>query len=65
MDLQADASYRMKPEDFDKVYVRSRTGANVPLSALITTRYVASPKLISPFNGFPAVKISGERLTTL
>jgi multidrug efflux pump len=59
--LQADASYRMRPEDFDKVYVRSRSGANVPLSALITTRYVASPKLITRFNGFPAVKISGSQ----
>jgi len=59
--LQADASYRMKPEDFDKVYVRSRSGANVPLSALITTRYVASPKLITRFNGFPSVKVSGSQ----
>jgi multidrug efflux pump len=59
--LQADANYRMKPDDFDKVYVRSRYGANVPLSALITTRYVASPKLITRFNGFPSVKITGSQ----
>ena len=32
----------------------------VPLSALITTRYVASPKLLTRFNGFPAVKITGN-----
>ena len=51
--LQADAQYRMNPSDFDKVYVRSKTGAKVPLSALITTRYVASPKLVERFNGFP------------
>ncbi len=59
--LQADASYRMNPSDFDKVFIRSKSGANVPLSALITTRYVASPKLISRFNGFPAVKITGSQ----
>ena len=35
--LQADADYRARPEDFDKVYVRSATGAMVPLSTLITT----------------------------
>ncbi|UCF74748.1 MAG: multidrug efflux RND transporter permease subunit [Betaproteobacteria bacterium] len=58
--LQADAEYRVRPEDFDKVYVRSRTGANVPLSSLITTRYVASPKLVTRFNGFPAVKITAN-----
>jgi hydrophobe/amphiphile efflux-1 (HAE1) family protein len=59
--VQADANYRMNPSDFDKVYVRSKSGANVPLSALITTRYVASPKLVTRFNGFPAVKITGSQ----
>jgi multidrug efflux pump len=59
--LQADANYRMNPADFDKVYVRSTAGVNVPLSALITTKYVASPKLVTRFNGFPAVKITGAQ----
>jgi multidrug efflux pump len=57
--LQADGEYRANPEDFNKVYVRSRSGAMVPLAALITVRYVAAPKLIERFNGFPAVKITG------
>jgi len=59
--LQADADYRISPKDFDAVYVRSSSGANVPLSALITTRYVSSPKLVTRFNGFPAVKITGNQ----
>jgi multidrug efflux pump len=59
--LQADANYRMNPSDFNKIYVRSKSGANVPLSALVTTRYVASPKLVTRFNGFPAVKITGAQ----
>ena len=58
--MQGDAQYRAKPEDFDKIFVRSKSGANIPLSALITTRYVASPKLVTRFNGFPAVKITGS-----
>jgi len=58
--LQADAQYRVNPADFQRVYVRSSSGANVPLSSLITTRYVASPKLITRFNGFPAVKLTGN-----
>ena len=58
--IQADADYRARPEDFGKVYVRAANGANIPLSALITTRYVASPKLVTRFNGFPAVKITGN-----
>ena len=59
--VQADAQYRINPDDFRKVYVRSKSGANVPLSALITTRYVASPKLMTRFNGFPAVKVTGSQ----
>ncbi len=59
--VQADAEYRVRPEDFNKVYVRSSSGANVPLSALITTRYVTSPKIMTRFNGFPAVKITGSQ----
>jgi multidrug efflux pump len=59
--LQADARYRMNPSDFDKVFVRARTGAMVPLSSLIVTRYVASPKLVTRFNGFPAVKFTGSQ----
>jgi multidrug efflux pump len=58
--VQADAQYRARPEDFRNVYVRSASGANVPLSALITTRYVTSPKLVTRFNGFPAVKLTGN-----
>jgi multidrug efflux pump len=58
--IQADASYRVNPDDFNKVYVRSKTGKMVPLSALITVRYVAAPKLLERFNGFPAVKITGS-----
>ena len=58
--LQADADYRANPDDFNKVYVRSRDGKMVPLSALIKVRYVAAPKLMERFNGFPAVKITGN-----
>jgi multidrug efflux pump len=58
--LQADADYRINPDDFNKVYVRSREGKMVPLSGLITVRYVSAPKLMERFNGFPAVKITGN-----
>jgi len=58
--LQADARYRMNPRDFDQVYVRARSGEMVPLSGLIRTRYVAAPKVLERFNGFQAVKITGN-----
>jgi multidrug efflux pump len=58
--VQADAEYRANPDDFSRVFVRAANGANIPLSTLITTRYVASPKLVTRFNGFPAVKVTGN-----
>ncbi len=52
--LQADAQL---PHEARRTSTRCtcarKNGANVPLSALITTRYVASPKLVTRFNGFP------------
>ena len=58
--VQADGQYRASPDDFNRVYVRSRSGVMVPLSALITVRYVAAPKLMERFNGFPAAKVTGD-----
>lgn len=58
--LQADADYRARPDDFDKVYIRSKNGAMVPLSTLITLHYMPAPKIITRFNGFPAVKVTGN-----
>jgi len=59
--VQADADYRANPDDFRNVYVRSSSGASIPLSTLITTRYVASPKMVTRFNGFPGVKLTGNQ----
>ncbi|MEW5837467.1 MAG: multidrug efflux RND transporter permease subunit [Pseudomonadota bacterium] len=58
--IQADAAYRVKPSDFEGVYIKSRRGEMVPLSALMTTRYIPAPKLLTRFNGYPAVKITGD-----
>ncbi len=58
--MQADAEYRAEPDDFKDVYIKSRQGTMVPLSALITTRYIAAPKILTRFNGFPSVKVTGN-----
>jgi multidrug efflux pump len=58
--LQADADYRQDPRAFDLMYVRSRTGAMVPLSALTTISYRTSPSVVTRFNAFPAVQITGN-----
>ena len=58
--MQADAPFRMNPEDLDRWYVRNRQGEMVPFSAIATTRWTfGSPKL-ERFNGIPAMAIQGE-----
>jgi len=59
--LQAEANYRMKPEDLGKVYVRSSTsGAMIPISAISTVKRVIGPEQVERFNGFLAAKILGD-----
>ncbi len=57
--LQAEPEYRLKPEDVQHIYVRTREGKMVPLSAVVQTRYVTGPDLVTRFNNYPAVKITG------
>src|SRR5258708_22903756 len=72
--LQAEPSYRLKPQDLDQIYVRGKTGSMVPLKAVVSTKFVTGPDLVTRFNNFPAVKItanaapgysSGQVLSTL
>ncbi|MFA6148138.1 MAG: multidrug efflux RND transporter permease subunit [bacterium] len=58
--LQSDARYRQKPSDITRLYTRSNNGRMVPLSALVTTRYVSGPDLLPHFNGFPAAQVTGS-----
>ena len=58
--VQAEAAYRAQPEDLGRVYVRSSTGAQVPLSALIQVRTEQGAEQMERFNGFLAAKVMGE-----
>jgi multidrug efflux pump len=58
--VQSDAKYRQNPADLTRLYTRSNNGQMVPLSALVTTQWVAGPDLLPHFNGFPAAKINGN-----
>ncbi|WP_233233907.1 efflux RND transporter permease subunit [Bordetella sp. LUAb4] len=58
--LQAEASYRVRPEDLEQIFVRSKTGAMVPLKSVVTTKFVTGPDLVTRFNNFPAVKITAD-----
>lgn len=57
--LQSDPKYRQDPGDLKRLYTRSNQGVMVPLSALVTTKWVTGPDLLPHFNGFPAAKVNG------
>jgi hydrophobe/amphiphile efflux-1 (HAE1) family protein len=60
VDVQADAPYRMQPQDLNKLYVRNNAGKMVPFSSFATGRWtIGSPKL-ERYNAFPAINIWGE-----
>jgi len=57
---QADAPYRMLPQDLEKLYVRNNAGKMVPFSSFASGYWtLGSPKL-ERFNGFPSLNIQGE-----
>ncbi|CBL45735.1 Acriflavine resistance protein B [gamma proteobacterium HdN1] len=58
--LQADAPFRMVPEDIDKWYVRNDKNQMVPFSAFTTTRWDYGSPRLERFNGIPSVNIQGE-----
>ena len=59
--LQAEANYRMKPDDIGKVYVKSATTqAMIPVSAVASIKRVVGPEQVERFNGFVAAKLMGD-----
>ena len=58
--LQSEAKYRQEPGDLKRLYTRSNRGEMVPLSALVTIKWVTGPDLLPHFNGFPAAKVNGN-----
>ncbi|MDP2535398.1 efflux RND transporter permease subunit [Alteromonas stellipolaris] len=58
--MQADAQYRMSPDDLDKWFVRNADGDMVAFSTFASTQWVyGSPKL-ERFNGISSVNIQGS-----
>ncbi len=58
--LQADAKYRMLPEDINRWYVRNGKGEMVPFSAFATARWQSGSPRLERYNGIPSVEIMGQ-----
>jgi HAE1 family hydrophobic/amphiphilic exporter-1 len=57
---QADTMFRKDIYDIGKYHVRNSTGGMVPLSALITSKVVETPALVSHFNLYRSATIIGS-----
>ena len=57
--VQADAPYRMTPEDVLALRIPNDQGELVPFSAFASAKWSASPQSLSRYNGYPAMTLSG------
>ena len=57
--LQADAQFREKPSDIDKIYIKNAAGGMVPLSSVVKIKDIVGPYSLTRFNMYPAITING------
>jgi HAE1 family hydrophobic/amphiphilic exporter-1 len=57
---QADAPFRMLPNDLAHLYVKNVQGELVPLSAVAAGRWVFGSPRLERYNSFPAMDIQGD-----
>ncbi len=58
--VQADKQFRSSPNDMKQYYVRSDTGAMVPLENLVSISQTASPQVINHYNLFRSAELDGS-----
>ena len=57
--VQADAAYRLEPEDIKSLFVRNVRGEMVPLGTLLAVERMVGPELVTRYNLYPAAAIYG------
>ena len=58
--VQADAQHRMQPEDVLRLKVPNAAGQLVPLSSMVSARWVTGPMQLQRYNGYPSMSITGN-----
>jgi len=58
--VQADATFRMLPDDISKWYVRNASGEMVPFTAFARSHWESGSPRLERYNGYSAVEIVGE-----
>ncbi|HOD96552.1 MAG TPA: efflux RND transporter permease subunit [Candidatus Hydrogenedentes bacterium] len=57
--LQADSAFRDAPDDIRKIHVRNRSGDMIELAGVLDVAMDAGPNVVSRFNSFSSVQITG------
>ena len=60
VNVQADARYRMQPDDLKRMYVPGRQGQMVPFSSFTKVREVAGPVMLVRYNLYSASFINAD-----
>jgi hydrophobic/amphiphilic exporter-1 (mainly G- bacteria), HAE1 family len=58
--IQADKQFRSRAQDLKQFYVRSESGAMVPLENLIAIQQTTTPQVITHYNLFRSAEIDGS-----
>jgi len=58
--VQADAPYRMSPEDLGRWYVRGANGQMAPFSSFATTSWTIGSPRLERYNGLSSIEIQGS-----
>ncbi len=58
--LQADAEYRSRPEDLQRLYIRNVSGEMVPYHSLASGRWTSESPRLERFNASPSLNIWGQ-----
>ncbi len=56
---QAEGTQRSQPDDVNRFYVRSASGAMIPLSTLVSSRPINGPQYFERYNVYSAATING------
>lgn len=58
--VQLDAKDRTSPEQLANMFVRTKTGAMLPLSEIVSFEWVQGSPALKRYNGFPSLNIVGQ-----
>ncbi|MFZ6644349.1 efflux RND transporter permease subunit [Undibacterium sp. TJN25] len=58
--VQADAPFRMNPDDLKQLFVRNTSGSMTPFSAFATSDWTYGPPQLQRYNGIEAMEIQGQ-----